>query len=56
MVQFLPRNTLGFRMAIPDTTPALELFRKLNDTVQGGASILSFEGDGARLGRHLCRL
>ncbi|EFY96996.2 C6 zinc finger domain protein [Metarhizium robertsii ARSEF 23] len=33
--RFLPRNTLGFRMAIPDTTPALELFRKLNDTGQG---------------------
>ncbi|KID84334.1 Protein-arginine deiminase [Metarhizium guizhouense ARSEF 977] len=48
MVQFLPRNNaLGFRIAIPDTTSALKLFRKLNDTGHGGTSILIFKGDMA---------
>jgi protein-arginine deiminase len=46
MVQFLPcNNTLGFKMAIPDTISALKVLSKLNETGHGGAAILSYEGD-----------
>lgn len=46
MVQFLPHNnTLGFKMAIPDTRSALGIFRKLNTAGRGATVLLSYMGD-----------
>ncbi|KAM0670851.1 hypothetical protein ACQRIU_001246 [Beauveria bassiana] len=45
-VQFLPyNNTIGFRVAVPDTRSAMRTLNRINETGHGAVPFLTYKGD-----------
>ncbi|EJP61118.1 putative peptidylarginine deiminase [Beauveria bassiana ARSEF 2860] len=46
LVQFLPHNnTIGFRVAVPDTRSAMRILKRISETGHGAVPFLTYKGD-----------